>query len=181
MPSRKCSCHSQASEKTCLLAASPSHSLTCSTWLWYPPRPSEWSRLPSCLIPCRQTSENVALFILLTSLASHPVKITSIPYPKDGSRHLPPGLELPKLDQVSCGASEQGTLRGLAVGTWLRAPGPLSAVARDTATFRQIFCLRFYLIEKSRPVFVPGTAFLQFPPKCQIMENVTIMEKVISP
>lgn len=88
MPSRKCSCHSQASEKTCLLAASPGHSLTRPTWLWYPPRPSEWSRLPCCLIPCRQTLENVALFILLTSLASHPVKITSIPYPKDGSRRL---------------------------------------------------------------------------------------------
>lgn len=120
-PSRRCSVHSRASDEACLLMLLPLPLLVTPP---SPPpalclhhSPQTWSRSLRCLIPFKQTLGNFAIFILLTSLASHPAKITSIPDRGTGSPHSSRlGVELPR------GARN----RGHSVGSqWGRGSGHL--------------------------------------------------------
>lgn len=118
---RRCSVHSRASDEACLLMLLPLPLLVTPP---SPPpalrlhhSPQTWSRSLRCLIPFKQTLGNFAIFILLTSLASHPAKITSIPDRGTGSPHSSRlGVELPR------GARN----RGHSVGSqWGRGSGHL--------------------------------------------------------
>lgn len=123
MPPTQCSSHShsRASEKTCPFPLPLPAALRSLHLSLVPTAPLNAVKVLCCPIPSRQTLGNFAICILLTSLASHPVKITSVPNPKDGGRPLQAGTELLRQGRGSRGAREQGRS---AASQRERGPGP---------------------------------------------------------